>query len=118
MAVPLMFDELSSIERVNLAALQQHPGFTVLEKLMMAACKRATEAVIALDPTAEGYERKLRVLQSQARDRNEFCLLVLKTVTWQIDYEAEMQKQAQASQTTEQPPENPIFKSPLRKAKE
>jgi hypothetical protein len=102
-----MFDELNATERVNLAGLQQHPGYAVLEKLMMSACRRATELVIALDPTAEDYERKLRVLQSLARERSQFCTLVLKSVAWQVDYEAELQKK---EKPTDKPERNPILK--------
>lgn len=80
---PLLLDTLTETERLNLAALKHHPGFPVLEKMLMEACKRATEEVIKLDPTEEGYERKLKALQSKARDRNEFSLLVLQSIDWQ-----------------------------------
>ena len=107
---PLMFDELTSTERVNLSGLKNHPGYPVLEKLMMSACRLATEAVIALDPTDADYDRRLKVLQSRARDRNEFCLLVLKSMTWQVELEAKLQEELQ--KPVEKPQENPILRMP------
>ena len=59
--IPLLSDELTDSQKLNLANMKQHPGFPVLEKMFMDACKRATEKVIQLDPAEEGYERKLRV---------------------------------------------------------
>lgn len=102
--VPLLANELTEAQRVSLAALRQHPGFPVLESLLMAACRRATEEVIKLDPVEEGYERKLKALQSRARERNEFSSLLLKSIDWQ--------SQTVASQTEEKskPEENRIVK--------
>jgi hypothetical protein len=81
---PLLMGELTETERISLAALKQHPGYAVLEKIFMAACRRATEDMIKLDPAEEGYERKLKALQSRARERNEFSLLILRSIDWQI----------------------------------
>lgn len=80
---PLLANELTDTQKVSLAALKQHPGFSVLEELLLSACKRATEEVIKLDPIEEGYERKLKALQSRARERNEFSLLLLRSIDWQ-----------------------------------
>ena len=80
---PLLAGELTEAQRVSLAALSRHPGYAVLESLLMAACRRATEEVIKLDPIEEGYERKLRALQSRARERNEFSSLILRSIEWQ-----------------------------------
>ena len=80
---PLLSDEMTDTQRLSLASLKQHPGFPVLEKMFMDACKRATEEVIKLDPSEEGYERKLKSLQSVARERNQFCLLILSSIDWQ-----------------------------------
>jgi hypothetical protein len=100
---PLLANELTPTEQVSLAALKQYPGFSVLEKLLMEACKRATEDVIKLDPVEEGYERKLKALQSRARERNEFSLLVLGSVEWQIAMAAPAERE-------EEPQENRIVK--------
>jgi hypothetical protein len=81
----LLADELTDVERASLASLAQHPGWRVVEKLHTEACKRATEAVIKLDPTEEGYQRKLVALQSKARERNEFSLLILGSVSLHIE---------------------------------
>jgi len=102
---PLLASELTLTERVSLASLRQHPGFSVLEKLLMSACKRATEAVIKLDPTEEGYERKLKALQSQARERNEFSLLLLRSIDWQAEAVA-----AQEEEKNSEPEVNRIVK--------
>lgn len=80
---PLLSDQLSETQRLNLTALKHHPGFVVLELILMEACKKATEEVIKLDPMEEAYERKLKALQSRARERNEFCLLVLASIDFQ-----------------------------------
>jgi len=79
---PLLSDELTEAQKVLLLGLKQHPGYLVFELMLGAACKRATEDVIKLDPIEEGYERKLKALQSKARERNEFSLLVLKSIDW------------------------------------
>lgn len=105
MAQPLLMDELQSVERVSLSALKQHPGYAVLEKLFMAACKRATDDVIKLDPAADGYERKLVALQSKARERNEFSLLILQSIAWQIDLESK-----KTEETKNEPGVNRIVK--------
>jgi len=112
MPVPLLAGELTLTQRVSLASLKQHPGFPVLEQLLMAACKRATEEVIKLDPIEEGYERKLKALQLKARERNEFSLLILGSIEWQSDVDV-IQKQEQESK----PEENRIVK-PLVKRTE
>jgi hypothetical protein len=80
---PLLSDQLSETQRLNLTALKHHPGFVVLEQMLMEACRIATEEVIKLDPNEEGYERKLKALQSKARERNEFSLLVLASIDFQ-----------------------------------
>lgn len=80
---PLLANELTDTQKVSLAALKQHPGYPVLELLHMAACKRATEEVIKLDPEEEGYERKLKARQQKARERSEFSLLILRSIDWQ-----------------------------------
>lgn len=107
--VPLLSDELNEAQRVSLLSLKQHPGFSVLEQMFTAACKKATEEVIKLDPTEEGYERKLKALQSIARERNQFCLLILESIDWQEQY-LKIQKEEQEAK----PEENPILRQPKR----
>jgi hypothetical protein len=79
---PLLMDELTPIEAVNLSGLKQHPGYPVLEKLHMAACKRASDDAIRLDPAEDGHVRKLVALQGRARERSEFSLLILQSIDW------------------------------------
>jgi hypothetical protein len=77
---PLLYDELTLEDKVYLANLTLHEGYKVLKRLMSAACTRATEAVIKLDPMDADYGRKVQIAQQQARDRNEFCSSVLKSI--------------------------------------
>ena len=84
MAIPLLEDVLQMNEKVTLASLKQHPGYSVLVKLLTAACERAVADAIKLDPTEEAYERKLKYLHSRARDFNEFSKLILQSMDWHI----------------------------------
>jgi hypothetical protein len=103
---PLLSDTLTETQRLNLTGLRHHPGFSVLELMFMEACKRATEDVIKLDPIEEGYERKLKALQSKARDRSEFSLLVLQSIDWQTA----MAEASQTQDTKAEPEVNRIVK--------
>ena len=105
MPTPLLSDELTATQRVSLAGLKQHPGFPVLEQLLMSACKRATDDVIKLNPEDEGYDRKLKARQSKARERNEFCLLILQSIDWQSQSVA-----IQVEEQDSKPEENRIVK--------
>lgn len=100
---PLLSEGMTEAKRVALASLKQHPGFSVLEEMHMEACKRANEDVIKLDPQDEGYERKLKALQLRARERNEFSLLILRS----IDYHTEIFKPVVQDTT---PEENQIIR--------
>jgi hypothetical protein len=106
---PLLSDQLTETQRLNLSAMRQHPGFAVLELMLTEACKRATEEVIKLDPIEEGYERKLKSLQSRARERNEFSLLLLASVDWQHRY-SELEQQSKKPVEAE-PQQNRIIKT-------
>jgi hypothetical protein len=84
MAVPLLCDELQPIEKISLASLASQPGYAVLMEIMEAACKRATADAINLNPSDEGYDRKIKFLHARARDFNEFRTLVRDSINWQI----------------------------------
>jgi len=103
---PLMMDELTSVERASLASLVQHPGWNVLEKLHLYACKRATEDAIKANPEEVNYDQISKVRLLRARERNEFSSLILGSVEWHIQA-AQMQTQEQEAK----PPENPILKT-------
>lgn len=105
MAQPLLSDGLSEAKRVALASLKQHPGFAVLEELFMAACSAANEDVIKLSPEDEGYERKLKARQMKARERNEFSLLVLKSVEYHTQFTVPVKQEPEQQ-------ENRIVKAP------
>ena len=115
MAKPLLMEaeDLTPVERVNLSLLRTHPGYPVLEKLHMAACKRATEDVVKLDPTEEGFERKLKALQQKARERNEFSMLILSSIEWQDQYVKKMEEVA-GEKVNPESIQNPILKIPQR----
>lgn len=101
---PLLMEELTPVEALSLGGLKQHPGFLVLEKLFMAACKRATDDAIRVDPADDDYMRKLTALHARARERSEFCLLVLQSIDWHH------QSAAKAEEVNTEPESNPLLK--------
>jgi hypothetical protein len=103
---PLLADTLTDTQRALLASLQQHPGYPVLELLHMEACKRATEDVIRVNPEEENAIRKVEVRQLRARERNEFSLLILKSIQWHVDAAA-----AVGPKKEEEPEQNRILRS-------
>lgn len=107
MGVPLLLEELTEVEQLNLAGLTQHPGYPALEKLLMAACRRATEDFTKLDPSADGYEKKLVYHQWKAKERSEFSMLVLKSILYHTKI-TEIRKEEQG----QEPPRNPYFSMP------
>ena len=102
---PLLMEELSPAECASLTSLVAHPGWGVVEKLHMEACKRATEDVLKADPEETGYDQKVKARQLRARERNEFSLLVLGSVEWHIEAAKTVQQEAEAK-----PEQNPILK--------
>jgi hypothetical protein len=96
MARPLLMDELNPVEKANLSALKALPGYAVLEKLLMAACRKATEEAIAVNPADDGYLQKLSALQSRARERNEFSLLILQSVEYHTQAEVPEEEEGQS----------------------
>lgn len=108
--IPLLFDELSEVERMNLTSMTQHPGYPVLEKLFMALCQRANAEVIALDQTEEGFERKFRPLQQRSRDFNEASVTILNSVEWH----KQLLENTEAERSEVQKPENPILGKGLK----
>jgi hypothetical protein len=83
MAIPLLAGELTPAQQISLAAIKQQPGFYVIELLFTAAIKRATEEVTKINPSDEGYERKLKAAHQKLRERTEFSFLVLSAIEWQ-----------------------------------
>jgi hypothetical protein len=103
---PLMMDRLTPGKRAALAGLVQHPGWAVVEELHMDACKRATEDVLKANPEETGYDQLVKARQIKARERNEFSLLILKSVEWHIQA-----AQGQAEEEEAKAPQNPILKT-------
>lgn len=79
---PLLLGELSESKQMALASMTSHPGYPVLEELFMAACDKVNKELIKLDPADDGYDQRVKALQSQARERNQFCLLILESIQW------------------------------------
>jgi hypothetical protein len=67
-------------ERVQLAQLTNHPGWSILVKVMAEACRNSTEEVIKLSPTSERYSENLEKLQMTARAMSKFSNDVLSSV--------------------------------------
>ena len=109
--IPLLVDELTETERMNLTGMTQHPGFPALLKLFSAACERANKEVIALDQTEEGFERKFKPLQQRARDWNEFSKLILDSIDWHEMAHNYLQQERNQQQAA---PENPILGKGLK----
>ena len=108
MAVPpLLLNDLTEVEQLNLASLTQHPGFPALEKLFMAACRRATDEFMRLDPSAERYEQQLKYSQWKARDRREFSQEVLMSILYHTKV-----TELRAEEKNQEPPKNPYFSMP------
>jgi len=73
-------ENLSFDERLALAQLVNQPGWKILVRLMAESCRRATEAVIRIDPGTDRYEQNLTGLQTTARAMNKFSAEVLDSV--------------------------------------
>ena len=82
--IPLLSDSLSITEKMTLANLATHPGFPIFVRILEAACARAAQDTIKLNPDEEGYERKLKAAHSRARTINEFAGLVRDSINWNI----------------------------------
>ena len=89
----LLGADLDEVEKAYLGNLSRHEGFKVLRKLGEDACKKATEAVISLDPTTDNYPVKLASLQTTARAINSFCSSFFGSVEWHIRESLDKQKQ-------------------------
>lgn len=81
---PLLSDKLSASERAMLAQVTHHGGYKVIIKLMEALCDRISKDEIRLDPEKPGYEDKLAVRHQRARNANEVCAELLKSIEWHI----------------------------------
>ena len=83
--LPLLMDELTTPERVMLAQSTFHGGHKVIIKLFDAACTRATADIVRLDPENPQYDHLLSVRTQRARNINEFCALVLKSIDYHVN---------------------------------
>src|ERR1700735_4627835 len=76
----ILGEGLTFEEGIALAQLVTQPGWKIVVRLIAEACRRATEAVIKLDPGVERYEQKLIGLQTTSRAMNKFAADVLDSV--------------------------------------
>ena len=77
---PLLYDELTPLQRSVLANLARHPGFEVLVMIMNKSCELINSRLVKLDPQDPEYEKKLSRLHLQSRSVNEFCSKILKSI--------------------------------------
>jgi hypothetical protein len=75
---------LTQTERLYLQSLTHHDGYAVLEKLFNEACRIATEDVMKADPEDPKYDFIVKARQQRARNINEFCGAVLKSIKGNI----------------------------------
>jgi hypothetical protein len=80
MSEPLLFDEITSQQRLAIANLARHPGYEVLVLIMNKSCEMINARLVKLNPEDPEYEKKLSRLHLQSRTVNEFCSSVLKSI--------------------------------------
>lgn len=97
---PLLAEELSVGERLMLGQMTHHGGYGVLRKLMDAICDRATKDLIRLDPENPEYERKVGVRTQRARDVNETCSDLLKSIKYHVEA-VESQERAEEAEAVD-----------------
>jgi hypothetical protein len=73
-------ETLTFEERLSLAQLVNQPGWKILVRLMAESCRRATEEVMKLNPSAERYPELLVGMQTTARAMHKFSAEVLDSV--------------------------------------
>ena len=87
-------ETLTQSERLFLISLTHHDGWPVLVKMMNEACTIATQDVVKLDPEDDKYATKLAARQQRARDMNEFCGAILKSVKGNMEVAAQNERKA------------------------
>ena len=75
---------LTQTERLYLEGLTHHDGYPVLEKLFNQACSIANADVMKLDPEDANYDTAVKARQQRARNINEFCGAVIKSIKGNI----------------------------------
>jgi hypothetical protein len=108
----ILSENLTFEEGIALAQLVNQPGWKILVRLIAERCRRATEAVIKLDPSMERYEQTLVGLQTTSRAMNKFAADVLDSV------KLHQRKAVQEAQRKEKPAEEkpktmPRFRMPM-----
>lgn len=93
---PLLYDELTTPDRVSLANLVLQPGWSILIRMMESACTVSTQKVIKLDPEIADYDRKLAALQQMARSTNAFSARLLSSVDFHTQRGIAEQQEADA----------------------
>lgn len=80
--VPLLTEDLTHPERIFLTQIFHHAGFKVLIKLLNAACARATEQIVKLDPENPDYQRLLTYRSQRSRNFSECISDVMRSVEY------------------------------------
>lgn len=77
-----MIELLDQKERAILANWVQHEGYKIfVNKILGDTCQEFTNRVVRCDPTED---KKIIVLQNQARAINQFCEQLIKSLNWQV----------------------------------
>jgi hypothetical protein len=79
-AVKILCEDLLPAEKAMLLQVINTPGWKVVEKIANAACLRATQDTIKLDPESEDYERVCVERQRRARNITEFSDLLMRSI--------------------------------------
>ena len=90
---PLLMDKLTLPEKVMLGQTFLTPGFSVVIKLMEAACDESRIAINDVNPEDENYEQILKARQQYSRSINKFSALVLRSIEHHMEYGLAEEKQ-------------------------
>ena len=108
----ILGENLTQEEGIALAQLVNQQGWKIFVRLVAEACRRATEAVIKLDPSVERYEQKLVALQTTSRAINTFSRDVLDSVKLH-QRKAVVEAQRKERPAEEKPKVLPRFRMPM-----
>ena len=96
--LPLLGDELTTVELAHLTQVTHMPGYQVIVKMLNAACSRATFDTLKLDPEIDNYKDRVAARTARARCWTEFSDLVLGSIA----HHAQQTKEAAVEALREQ----------------
>ncbi len=104
--LPLLGEELGEVELAQLTQVTHMPGYRVIVKMLDAACLRATQDLIKLDPESENYKDRVAARTARARCWTEFSDLVLGSIAYHAQATKEAAVEALRVQQEEHVKEN------------